>query len=194
MRGGGQRPFGTFPKIHPFWDGHASLRRQACLSPPACFFWHFIQNKIAERRALNFEAFERIRTRTKKPPLKLIVYFRACQTRESEPAVHETDPEALPDYPHHSGFPSQPILPYNLDQTTPPDYPAQTILPDHLDQTILPDYTDNLSPSAPPAEFVTTSAEAGDAREAAAFSEGTGSGENEYEAPPSYDAAMRGDF
>ena len=25
MRGGGQRPFGTFPKIHPFWDGHASL-------------------------------------------------------------------------------------------------------------------------------------------------------------------------
>ena len=23
--GGGQRPFGTFPKIHPFWYGHASL-------------------------------------------------------------------------------------------------------------------------------------------------------------------------
>ena len=21
MRGGGQRPFGTFPKIHPFWKG-----------------------------------------------------------------------------------------------------------------------------------------------------------------------------
>ena len=21
MRGGGQRPFGTFPKIHPFWVG-----------------------------------------------------------------------------------------------------------------------------------------------------------------------------
>ena len=26
MRGGGQRPFGTFPKIHPFWLGHPSLR------------------------------------------------------------------------------------------------------------------------------------------------------------------------
>ena len=24
--GGGQRPFGTFPKIHPFWKGNASLR------------------------------------------------------------------------------------------------------------------------------------------------------------------------
>ena len=24
-RGGGQRPFGTFPKIHPFWRGEASL-------------------------------------------------------------------------------------------------------------------------------------------------------------------------
>ena len=23
--GGGQRPFGTFPKIHPFWEGDASL-------------------------------------------------------------------------------------------------------------------------------------------------------------------------
>ena len=28
MRGGGQRPFGTFPKIHPFWHGHASLSFQ----------------------------------------------------------------------------------------------------------------------------------------------------------------------
>ena len=25
MRGGGQRPFGTFPKIHPFWEGDATL-------------------------------------------------------------------------------------------------------------------------------------------------------------------------
>ena len=25
MRGGGQRPFGTFAKIHPFWKGQASL-------------------------------------------------------------------------------------------------------------------------------------------------------------------------
>ena len=27
--GGGQRPFGTFPKIHPFWMGSASLRKIA---------------------------------------------------------------------------------------------------------------------------------------------------------------------
>ena len=26
MRGGGQRPFGTFPKIHPFWSARPSLR------------------------------------------------------------------------------------------------------------------------------------------------------------------------
>ena len=25
--GGGQRPFGTFPKIHPFWKRHPSLRQ-----------------------------------------------------------------------------------------------------------------------------------------------------------------------
>ena len=25
MRGGGQRPFGTLPKIHPFWKEEASL-------------------------------------------------------------------------------------------------------------------------------------------------------------------------
>ena len=26
--GGGQWPFGTFPKIHPFWKGKASLRNR----------------------------------------------------------------------------------------------------------------------------------------------------------------------
>ena len=26
MRGGGQRAFGIFPKIHPFWYRHPSLR------------------------------------------------------------------------------------------------------------------------------------------------------------------------
>ena len=30
--GGGQRPFGTFPKIHPFWKGKASLITSATLS------------------------------------------------------------------------------------------------------------------------------------------------------------------
>ena len=28
MRGGGQRPFGTFPKIHQFWRRHPSLRNK----------------------------------------------------------------------------------------------------------------------------------------------------------------------
>ena len=32
MRGGGQRPFGTFPKIHPFWSGDTSLRDHSHLA------------------------------------------------------------------------------------------------------------------------------------------------------------------
>merc|ERR1712181_202471 len=106
-----------------------------------------IQKKIAERRQLNLDAFER---------------RRRGGVQDSEPAdnnspVHETDPEALPDYPDH-----------------PP-----TTLPDYPNRTALPDYTDHPSPSAPPAEFVT----------AAAIS-----GQDEFEAPPSYDVAMRGEF
>ena len=124
------------------------------------------------------------------------------------------DPEALPDYPDHPGYPAHTILPYNLDQATQPDYPAQTVLPDHPDQTqtTLPDYyTDNLSPSAPPAEFATPSAAEIAAEEAAAAAHTTEAaasetaaalaaaaedrlGENGCEAPPSYDAAMRGEF
>ena len=120
---------------------------------------------------------------------------------DNNPAVRQTDPEALPDYPDHP-------------PATLPDYPYQTILPDHPDQTGLPDYTDHPSPSAPPAEFATGSAAeiaaeearaAADAREAAAAAAALAaaeaavaaaakSGENEFEAPPSYDAAMRGEF
>ena len=88
-----------------------------------------------------------------------------------------------------------------------PDHPPTTLL-DHPDQTALPDYTDHPSPSAPPAEFVTASAAkiaaeearaAADAREAADAAEATVAaaarpGESEFEAPPSYDAAMRGEF
>ena len=109
------------------------------------------------------------------------------------------DPEALPDYTDHPCYPANTILPYNLDQTTLPDYPAHTILPDHPDQTTLPDYTDNFSPSAPPVEFAEIAAE-----EAAAPAHTTEAslaaaaearlGENGCEAPPSYDAAMRGEF
>ena len=45
MRGGGQRPFGTFLKIHPFWKGEASLRKMwvkaSVLKYNFCFlsFW-----------------------------------------------------------------------------------------------------------------------------------------------------------
>jgi len=131
------------------------------------------------------------------PPACLSYHYVKKRNRgniqESEPVpnnspVHHTDPEALPDYPDHP-------------PTTLPDYPYQTMLPDHP-QTALPDYTDHPSPSAPPAEFVTASAAkiaaeearaAADAREAAEAAAAR-PGETEFEAPPSYDAAMRGDF
>ena len=119
---------------------------------------------------------------------------------ENNSAVHQTDPEALPDYD------DQPL-------TTLPEYPSHPILPYHPEQTTLPDYSDNLSPSVPPAEFATVSAAemaaeaaaAADAREAAeaaaalaaaeaAVAAAARSGGNEYEAPPSYDAAMRDEF
>ena len=34
---GGQRPFGTFPKIHPFWKGNASLRLPRLQSPTSAW-------------------------------------------------------------------------------------------------------------------------------------------------------------
>jgi len=169
-----------------------------CLWPPACFFWDRIQKKIKERRERNLETLERRRR-------------ARGGVQESEPAVQ--DPEALPDYPDHPCYPANTILPYNLDQTTLPDYPAHTILPDHPDQTTLPDYTDNLSPSAPPVEFAMTSAAEIAAEEAAHTTEAAAEaaeaaaaalaaseaaadrlGENGCGAPPSYDAAMRGEF
>ena len=41
MRGGagGQRPFGTFPKIHPFWKGNVSLRGR--IVELVAFVWLF---------------------------------------------------------------------------------------------------------------------------------------------------------
>ena len=33
-RGGGQRPFGNFPEIHPFWYARASLRGRSLLKGP----------------------------------------------------------------------------------------------------------------------------------------------------------------
>jgi len=146
-----------------------------CLWPPACLCYHYVKKKNPSRGSV-----------------------QDSEPVANNPAVHETDPEALPDYPDHP-------------PTTLPDYPYQTILPDQPDQTALPDYTDHPSPSAPPAEFVSTSAAeearaAADAREAAdaaaalaAAEAGVAAAaarpsENEFEAPPSYDAAMKGEF
>merc|ERR1712192_127156 len=123
-----------------------------CLWPIVCLLWDRIQKKIAKRRQGGVQESE---------------------PADNNPAVHETDPEALPDYTDH-----------------PP--------------TTLPDYTDPPSPSAPPAEFATTSAaeearaaaearEAADAAAALASAETAAAGvarpgENGFEAPPSYDA------
>ena len=115
--------------------------------------------------------------------------------QESELAENISDPEALPDYNH-----------------------PETILPDHPVETTLPDYSDHPSSSAPTAEYVAVSeteaagtggrepAATGsaatrsrssswstiDSAEAAAEG-GTRSIQNEFEVPPSYDAAMKGE-
>lgn len=101
---------------------------------------------------------------------------------DSSPAAQQPDPEALPDYPDHC-------------PTSHSYYPDQTILPDYPDHnTTLPDYTDTISPSAPPAEFATILAAEEAASAEAAASAATRLDQNGYEAPPSYDAAMRGEI
>ena len=53
MRGGGQRPFGTFPKIHPFWRRSASLMSSdwpACLGKKSTCNKHEL-NKSSYKRA-----------------------------------------------------------------------------------------------------------------------------------------------
>ena len=117
-------------------------------------------------------------TKTKRQLAKhVIILFNrwAVPAEDSPPPAQQPDPEALPDYPDHC-------------PTTHSYYPDQTILPDYSDYTTLPDYTDTISPSAPPAEFATILA-----AEAAA-SAATRLDQNGYEAPPSYDAAMRGEI
>ena len=56
MRGGDQRPFGTFPKIHHFWRCHPSLRKKPLL--------------VAGRRANN----------RRQEQLKSVAHFRFLQT------------------------------------------------------------------------------------------------------------------
>jgi len=193
----GKEDFNLYPKK---WLGYLKyfgcglFCALPCLWPIVCLLRDRIRKKIAERRQLNLDAFERGRRRRRG-------LDQESEPANNNPAVRQTDPEALPDYPDHP-------------PATLPDYPYQTILPDHPDQTGLPDYTDHPSPSAPPAEFATGSAAeiaaeearaAADAREAAAAAAALAaaeaavaaaakSGENEFEAPPSYDAAMRGEF
>jgi len=163
-----------------------------CLWPPLCIYFHCVKKRNRER------------TGQEQGQETVLVWNREDGTWNERPrivnnsTVPETDPEALPDYPDHP-------------QTTLPDYPSQPILPYNPEQTTLPDYSDSLLPSAPPAEFATVSAAeiaaeeaaaAADAREAAeaaaalaaaeaAVAAAARSGQNEYEAPPSYDAAMR---
>jgi len=184
-----------------------------CAWPPACIYFHYIKKKKRERAGQGQGQVDRVRWNHSTGRWEPV---------ENNSTAQETDPEALPDYPDHpqttlSGYPDHPILPYDPEHTTLPDYPDQSdhpILPYHPEQTTLPDYTDNLSPSAPPAEFATVSAAeiaaeeaaaAADAREAAeaaaalaaaeaAVAAAARSGGNEYEAPPSYDAAMRDEF
>ena len=45
-KGGGQRPFGTFPKIHPFWKGGASLRQKTIIGR-----WLMLGDKRGEDRS-----------------------------------------------------------------------------------------------------------------------------------------------
>ena len=104
------------------------------------------------------------------------LYRRVVPAEDSSPPAQQPDPEALPDYPDHC-------------PTAHSYYPDQSILPDYSDHTTLPDYTDTISPSAPPAEFATILA-----AEEAASSAATRLDQNGYEAPPSYDAAMRGEI
>ena len=48
MRGGGQRPFGTFPKIHPFWWGHPSLSTSDALHIVYSVIWHHSSSSISD--------------------------------------------------------------------------------------------------------------------------------------------------
>jgi len=181
-----------------------------CFWPPACIYLHCVKKRERTGQEQGQETY--------------LVWNREDGTWNertrivNNSTVPETNPEALSDYPDHSQttlpeYPSQPILPHNPEQATLPDYPDHPFVPYHPEQTTLPDYSDNLLPSAPPAEFATVSAAemaaeaaaAADAREAAeaaaalaaaeaAVAAAARSGGNEYEAPPSYDAAMRDEF
>ena len=156
-------------------------------------------------------------------------------THNSDP--HQTDPEALPTYiDQPTTIPSD-----HADHTILPEYPGQTILQEQPSDTLLPEYQDtllpeyqntvlagqddpntlpsynnNLSPSAPPAEFallpsmpsmppmlpMPPTAEEGDAAAAmqalAAVAEAEEaarrSDQSGYEEPPSYEAAMGGNI
>ena len=150
--------------------------------------------------------------------------LQASEAAANNTDLHQTDPEALPTYNDQpTTIPSD-----HADHTILPEYPGQTILQEPPSDTLLPEYqntflagqddpntlpryNNNLSPSAPPAEFamlpsmppmLPPTAEEGEgaaamqalaavaeAEEAARRSDQSG-----YEEPPSYEAAMGGNI
>ena len=163
--------------------------------------------------------------------------LQASEAAANNSDPHQTDPEALPTYNDQpTTIPSD-----HADHTILPEYPGQTILQEQPSDTLLPEYQDallpeyqntvlagqddlntlpsynnNLSPSAPPAEFallpsmpsmppmlpMPPTAEEGDAAAAmqalAAVAEAEEaarrSDQSGYEEPPSYEAAMGGNI
>ena len=153
--------------------------------------------------------------------------LQASEAAANNTDLHQTDPEALPTYNDQpTTIPSD-----HADHTILPEYPGQTILQEPPSDTLLPEYqntflagqddpntlpsyNNNLSPSAPPAEFalmppmpsmppmLPPRAEEGEAAAAmqalAAVAEaeiaGGRSDQSGYEEPPSYEAAMGGNI
>jgi len=159
--------------------------------------------------------------------------LQASEAAANNSDPHQTDPEALPTYNDQpTTIPSN-----HVDHTILPEYPGQTILQEPPSDTLLPEYqntllpeyqntllpeyqntllagqddlpscNNNLSPSAPPAEFamlppmppmLPPTAEEGEgaaAMQALAAEEGArGSDQGGYEEPPSYEAAMGGNI
>ena len=169
--------------------------------------------------------------------------LQASEAAANNSDPHQTDPEALPtyndqpttipsDHADHTilpEYPGQTILQEQPSDTLLPEYQntllpeyqntllpeyQNTLLADQDDPYTLPSYNNNLSPSAPPAEFallppmppmlpmLPTTAEEGEGAAAmqalaavAEAEEATGrSDQTGYEEPPSYEAAMGGNI
>ena len=60
--GGGQRPFGTFPKIHPFWKGLASLIDRN----GDCILYYYVDMGMGALKKVKIDVFS---------PESFFVYF-----------------------------------------------------------------------------------------------------------------------